>query len=128
MQGQSDFSGNIEPAPHPPTIAERIAKQQRKKQRVLDYFEQREGATRLALARKIAHDLLLVSPRSITVADVHDEFVKRYGEEAWRDENGRSYWAGGVFREKGWQAVDVARSPLNHNDSNRVWRWIGGAK
>jgi hypothetical protein len=115
---------DVQPLPQPATIEQRVAAKQRAKNRVLDYFEQREGATRLTLARAIARQLAAARDnRQVTTADVQDEFARRYGADAWLDANGRKHWTGAIFRRNpDFVAVGVTRSPHNHSDDNRVWR------
>jgi len=100
-----------------------VAKQRRQLDRVHDYFARR-GMSRLSTARAIAIELAVKSEfRTVTVADVYDEFVRRFGTKAWLGETGTTHWTGAIFRlQQQWECTGVGPSPLNHSYDNRIWR------
>ena len=99
-----------------------IEKQRRERERVLDFFEREYGMTKLAAARKIA-ERIAVKRGTVTVADVHDEFVQLYGEQLWQSEHGTTHWTGAIFRRQPkWECAGVGPSKHNHSYDNRQWR------
>jgi hypothetical protein len=104
-------------------LEQRIGVMKREKKRILEGFEA-ERANRLARARSIARALAEKNGK-VTLYDVHDAFIETSRDLTWEDENGRTYWAGAVFRQKGWTEIGRCESPYNHNDQNKVWKWEG---
>lgn len=104
-------------------LEDRIGTMKKERVRILTQFEA-ERKDRLETARSIARAMSKAKGQ-VTVHEVHDAFVQQVKHLRWEDDNGKTYWAGAIFRQRGWECIGRCESPYNHNDQNKVWRWTG---
>ncbi len=104
---------------HP--MPQRMAAMEEEKAEILKDQKRRNG-DRIDRARKLAAHIYAETQQPVMVWQVHDRWKRDVEQElSWKDDAGKTYWAGAIFTKREWQCVGMGKSPLNHNDSNKKW-------
>lgn len=102
-------------------LEQRLAAMEQEKKEILAE-QKRRNHDRVERARRIASILWNKTQEPVMVWQIQDYWADKFEHLiTWRDESGKTYWAGAIFTKKEWRCVGMGRSPRNHNDSNKKW-------
>jgi len=107
----------------PPPLADaRASEADRKAREGITKSVAKEGnAARLRIARTIARRIAL-NVGTVMTWQVERCFRHEVISTAWEDADGKTYWAGAIFRTGEWERVRYEASPDSHHRFLGVWK------